>query len=287
MMFALLNKLQYGLWKPWRPLTKKRNETLYKLYKWFWLLPWVIKVAMYVLLTPIRFLNAVYYNVWVHGLWSIRDHISEVFNPKLNGMRRETGLKYAFFWLFGLPGRLVRHSFMAILQLVEGITFVAIDTVLPALTMYHGTKRESSIKITKPGKWLVGRGDFAGSGIYFTMDKSVARHYAERRGGEALLCARVTLGSVINLNFAPQKVYNYTKSHGTYITNWGLENKYTTVEWWRDDDQNNNSWWEYCILNKRNGRPIKTWRIRILYVQNLGTGQKERIWGGKALWVFG
>jgi len=281
-MFALLNKLQYGLWKPWRPLTKKRNETLYKLNRWFWLLPWVIKLGMYVLLAPVRFLNAVYYNVWVHGLWSLRDHLSEIFNPKLRGMRHKKGLKYGFFWLFGLPIRLVRHLFAGALHLLEGIVFVAIDTLLPALTMYHGTARNSSIAITKPGKWLVGSGNFAGSGIYFAIDKKVAEHYAGGKRAGVLVCARVTLGSVINLNYAPRNIHQSTKSSGDQITRWGQDQKYTTVEWWREDS----GWWEYCLLNKRDGNPVKTWRIRILYVQNLSTGKKERIWGGKAPWIF-
>ena len=47
------------------------------------------------------------------------------------------------------------------------------------LTMMHGTSEESSIKISGPGRWLIGDGNFAGSGIYFTMEKRVAMHYAE------------------------------------------------------------------------------------------------------------
>ncbi|WP_434575115.1 hypothetical protein [Riemerella anatipestifer] len=235
------------------------------------------------MLTPLRFLNAMYYNIWIYGLWNIRDHFADIFNPKVKGMRFRKGFLYGVYWLFGLPYRLIKYSTIGVIQFCEGIVFVFIDTVYPALTMYHGTEKTISINnISKPGKWLVGNGNYAGSGLYFTMNKRVARHYARFNSNSVIICSRVSLGRVINLSLAPNEIRNSVKFNGDRITDWGLSKGFTTAEWWRDDQK----WWEYCILNRRSGKEIKTWRIRVLYIENVNDGKKERIWGGKSFWLF-
>ena len=45
-------------------------------------------------------------------------------------------------------------------------------------------------------------------------------------------------------------------------------------------------WWEYVLLHPHKGDYVSTWRIRILYIHNLNTSKKERVWGRKALWLF-
>jgi len=108
-----------------------------------------VELLLYILLTPLRFLNALYYNVWVHSLWTFSDHLSEVFNPKLKGMRHKKGKEYRKFWTQDFLKRLKKHSILGLKQVGEGILFVIIDTFVPALTMYHGTNRDASISISK------------------------------------------------------------------------------------------------------------------------------------------
>jgi hypothetical protein len=281
----LLNRLQYFLQKPWRKFQKQPTKfnTFFNNYLWF--LGKMTSFGLYICLTPLRFINAVYYNVWVYGLWSIRDNFADIVNPKTGMISRKRGIIYLFLWIVGFPVRLIKYAGIGIAQLFEGAIFVAIDTVIPALTLYHGTQRESSISISKPGQWKVGSGNFAGSGLYFAIDKNVARHYARNANDSVIIVVRVTLGKCKNLSLAPQDVYRLAGSgnySGDRITNWGIDNGFNSVEWWREGAK----WWEYCMLNKRNGEYVKTAKIRILYIENMQTGNKERVWGGKSLWIF-
>ncbi|MGI6341855.1 MAG: hypothetical protein ACOXZ9_02600 [Bacteroidales bacterium] len=278
----MLNSLQYHLQKPWRNALKRPSKTLSFFNKYFGWFGALCRLALYILLTPIRLINAVYYNILVYGLWSFRDNFLDVFAPKIGGMRYKKGFKYAFFWIFGLPFRLIKYIWAGMLQFIESVIFVVVDTLVPTLSLYHGTDLGCSISISKPGKWLVGNGNYAGSGIYFTMNQRVAKHYAGSSGEPVLIKARVSLGRTKNLSLAPKHILNCVKYNGDKITEWCINNGYKSVEWWRRDEQ----WWEYCLVNNNRGSYIKTWRIRILYIYNLRTNKYERIWGGKKYWLF-
>lgn len=282
-MFSLLNSLQYFFQKPWRVILKKHSKITYFFYRYLRIVSFIIKFTLCFFLTPLRFINAVYYNLWIYGLWNIRDHFADIFNPKVKGMRFRKGFPYFLYWFFGLPFRILKYSSIGLIQLLEGIIFVFIDTIFPALTLYHGTERTLSINnISKPGRWLVGNGNYAGSGLYFTINKKVAKHYARHNNNPVIICSRVTLGRVITLSLAPDNIRYSIGNDGDRITEWGIKNHYSCAEWWRKDGE----WWEYCLLNRRTGSEIKTWRVRVLYVQNIETGTKERIWGGKSFWIF-
>jgi Poly(ADP-ribose) polymerase catalytic domain len=284
-MMSLLNQLQHFLQKPWRTLLKRPTPLNRIFNRYFWFFGTFTRFGLYLLLFHLRFVNAVYYNIWVHGLWSIRDHLADILNPKTGSIAQKSGFRYALLWLFGLPIRFFKYAGIGILQSWEGILFVGIDSFLPAVTLYHGTQKNASISISKPGKWLVGGGNFAGSGIYFAIDKSVAKHYAGNTSDSVIIVARVTLGCCKNLALAPNNIYHLAgkgSSSGDNITKWGLQKGFKSVEWWREGK----NWWEYCLLNSRNGQYVKTRRIRILYVENVSTGHKERIWGGKSFWLF-
>ncbi len=220
-MFSLLNSIQYFFQKPYRRFLKKNSNFWYKWNKYLWILPFLTKIFFYIILTPLRFINALYYNIWVYGLWSVRDNIAEIFNPKMKGMRHKTGFKYFIYWIFGLPIRLVKYAWRSIIQILEGTLFVVVDTVFPALTMYHGTKKGAAYDITQPGEWKVGGGNYAGSGIYFAMKKHVANHYAGGNG--VIICSRVTLGRNYNLAVAPPYIKNNIATDGESITDWGLK----------------------------------------------------------------
>lgn len=278
----MLNHLQFFSHRPWRFLLKKNNKLTRFLDQKLWLVKFAIKAYLYIILTPLRYMNAFYYNIWVYGLWSLRDNLGAIINPKTGGMRYKKGCSYWLFWIIGLPFRMIKYGSAGFFQLLEGIIFLLIDTIFPAITMYHGTSKDASISISKPGQWLVGSGNYAGSGIYFTMDVKTAQHYAGSSPDAVIICARVTLGRLKNLSLTPPDVLSSIKKNGDFITKWGKEKQYNTVEWWRTDKQ----WWEYCLLHDRDGRFFKTWRIRILYLYNAQNNKKERIWGGKAHWIF-
>lgn len=279
-MFYLLNYIQFFLQKPWRNYLRSPSEKLFDFFKTFWVIPLIVDFLLYILLTPLRFINAVYYNVWVHGLWTFNDHFNEIFKPKLKGIRYKKGKEYRKAWREGFSERLKTHTVLGLIQFGEGLLFIIIDTFIPALTMYHGTDKNASISISKPGKWLVGSGNYAGSGIYFAIDKEVAKHYSY--GDEpVIICARVSLGRIKNLNLTPSEIQSCVEYKGKKITDWGLEKKYHTMEWWRADNQ----WWEYCLLRHQNTAAQRSWKIRVLYLQNMKTKRMERVWGGKSLWL--
>jgi hypothetical protein len=234
----------------------------------------------------------VYYNIVVYSFWNVRDHIGDIFNPKNGKWQMRKGFKYFVFWLFGLPFRIIKYGLTGILQLTEGITFTIWDIFVPTLTMKHGTSYSASIRISKPGekvmtkaKWLVGGGNYAGTGIYFAMDTSVADRYARSGGGNEpmIVYARVSLGKNVNLSMVPKEIYGMAGGlDGNGLSRWGIKNRITSFEWWRKDGK----WWEYVLLYPQIGEYITTWRIRILYIHNLKAYRKERVWGGKALWLF-
>ena len=284
-MFSLLNRLQYILQRPYRSALKKESKTVRRLHK-IRIFHWTYNLVMYFVLAPLRFVNAVWYDLLVYGVFSLKDHYLEIFRPRVNlWTRQKKGFVYFLYWLFGLPVRVLKNSFTFIAKLLEGALFTAIDTIVSTLTMMHGTRLKSSVSISVPGIWRVGGGNFAGTGIYFTMDKDTAKHYSGGHGSGdegVIIYARVALGHNLNLSVAPDKAQVYLKNHdGTELSRWGLKHHYTSYEWWRDDY----NWWEYCMLSDRVGETIKTWRIRILYIYNLSDKKVQRIWGGKSFWL--
>ena len=272
----------------------KRNTRFLRFMYKMTLICWLFNFALYILLTPLRLLNALYYNIVVYVFWNVRDHISDIFNPKNGKWQKRKGVRYFAYWLFGLPLRIIRYGFTGILQLTEGVVFTVIDIFVPTLTMKHGTSYSASISISKPGekvmtkaKWLVGSGNYAGTGIYFTMDTRVADYYARAGTGNEpmIVYARVSLGKNVNLSMVPKTIYSMTGGRdGNGLSHWGINNHITSFEWWRRDQDA--KWWEYVLLYPQIGEYITSWRIRILYIHNLKTYRKERVWGGKALWLF-
>ena len=126
--------------------------------------------------------------------------------------------------------------------------------------------------------WNVGGGNFAGNGIYFAPARSTALHYS---AGSLIVC-RVSLGRVIDLGLAPYNIFRQC-GHADALgaTRWGLNNGYTTGEWWRADCH----WWEYCMYDWKN-RYNHSWRIRPLYVLSIDDEMLQRIPGGMHHWLF-
>lgn len=284
--FYVLNALQRHLSKPWRIFYKRHNgksdyanaELRRKLE--------LAKIPIYVLLTPLRFINAVYFNLFIHCLFEGFYYLAEVVLPAGDERSNDNFLS----WMLWLPWRIVKYPLWhGSLTLIESMIWTAIDTVMPALTLYHGTNETASCSITQsPGRvnsgdwytgvWNVGGGNYAGNGIYFAPVRSTAYHYS---CGTLIVC-RVSLGRVLDLGMAPRYIYNqcgYPNATGT--TDWGLRNGYATGEWWRGD----RNWWEYCMYDWQN-RYNESWRIRPLYVLNLHEECIQRIPGGMTHWLF-
>ena len=286
--FRFLNALQRFLSKPWRGLYKKHHgsDKFNKIMRGFW---FFLKIPLYILLFPLRFVNAVFYNIFVHGSFELFNYLGEIVDPT----SRKDGECNFFTWIIMLPVRLIKYGWHFILSFLESIIWTVIDTIIPALTLYHGTAQNASESICQsPGRvrdkdlysgiWNVGGGNFAGNGIYFAPIRSTAEHYARFNSDRALIVCRVSLGKIIDLGLAPKYVYNQCGSANAFeATEWGLSHDYTTGEWWRGDAE----WWEYCMYDWQN-RYNSSWRIRPLYVENLNSKRIHRIPGGMSHWLF-
>ena len=284
-----LNWLQRFLSKPWRYFYKfnsgndRSNKNARDNWEW-------VKVPLYIILTPLRFVNAVYFNIFTHCSFELFNYIFEVVSPS----KRKEGAGSFIGWLIWLPVRFVWYLVIhGLLTLIESVIWTVVDTFVPSLTLWHGTSPAAAINITqspdrtdssnwKTGIWDVGSGNYVGNGIYFAPARSTALHY----GSGALIVCRVTLGKVLDLGMAPTWVFKqcgHPNAHGA--TQWGLDNGYTTGEWWRNDVIHNCFWWEYCMFDWKN-RYNHSWRIRPLYVINRDKEIIQTIPGGMAHWLF-
>ena len=283
--FYFLNWLQRYASKPWRWLYKRNGGNDYRNRRLREGLEWA-KVPLYIVLTPLRFLNAFYYNVMVHCVFELMNYVLEVIDPSYD---RE-GADDSARWVVWLPWRVVKYvGWHGTLTFIESWVWTLVDTFVPALTLYHGTDEAASSSITQSrgrvgndswftGVWNVGGGNYAGNGIYFAPDRSTALHYSS---GSLIVC-RVTLGRVIDLGLAPKRIYDECgHPNALGATRWGLDNGYVTGEWWRKDE----GWWEYCMYDWKN-RYNFSWRIRPLYVLSLSDGMLQRIPGGMHHWLF-
>ena len=287
-ILSFLNGLQRHLSKPWRVFYKHHHgsDGFNKFMRGFW---FILKIPLYVVLTPLRFVNAFFYNIVVHSSFEFFNYLSEIIDPTSS---TEGGANF-ITWLLLLPLRIVKYVWHYLVSLVESMIWTVIDTIIPALTLYHGTSQDASVSICEsPGRvgakdwysgvWNVGGGDFAGKGIYFAPVRSTSEHYARSNTNKALIICRVSLGKVIDLGMAPKYVYSKCGSpYAIEATEWGLKHGYTTGEWWRDGTD----WWEYCMYDWQN-RYNSSWRIRPLYVENLNKNRVLRIPGGMAHWFF-
>lgn len=283
--FYCLNWLQRRLAKPWIQAYKRNNRTDYQnaqLRKQLEL--W--KIPFYLLLTPLRLVNAIYYNMVEHCCFEFFNYVVEVISPA----GKHEGSDNMGVWFLLLIWRIIKYPIWhGSLTLIESCIWTVIDTFVPALTAYHGTSLAAAEGICQgPGRveaknwlsavWNVGSGNYAGNGIYFAPIKSTAYHYSS---GSLIVC-RVSFGRTLELGIAPKRIYNlcgYPNALG--VTDWGLKNGYVTGEWWRGDE----GWWEYCMYDWQN-RYNDSWRIRPLYVLNLRDKCIQRIPGGMYHWLF-
>ncbi len=282
--FYCLNWLQRFLAKPWRIFYKGNsgrdfhNKELRERYQW-------AKIPLYILLTPLRFYNAVYYNMIIHCAFEMYNYVVEIFVPSNDDEGADDNTRLFLM----IPWRFMKYVvWHGSLTFIESAIWTVVDTFVPALTLFHGTNEAASTTITHAGRngyscrltgiWNVGSGNYAGNGIYFAPARSTALHYAN---GSLIVC-RVSLGKVLDLGLAPAFIYRQCGfPNALGATKWGLQNGYVTGEWWRKD----RGWWEYCMYDWKN-RYNYSWRIRPLYVLNLYEKSLQRIPGGMCHWLF-
>lgn len=291
--FRILNWLQTFLHCPWRmfmktpPSNENAREGLLVLHT-------IAKIPLYLALTPLRFANAVAFNLILRPIYEFWNYLSEVLVPS----DYEEGDRNFGEWLMYLPLRIVKYPvYHGALTIIECVLFTVVDTIFPTVTMYHGTSSQAAAAIIQSptrtpytravacrssGVWNVGGGNYAGDGIYFAPRASTAMHYARSNYSPVVIICRVTLGSLLPLSLSPNYVYysaGYPNAHN--VTSYGLKNGYKAIEWWRSDRK----WWEYCLLDWQN-KYNESWRIRPIMVLNPRSYFFKRTDGGSRHWFF-
>jgi hypothetical protein len=240
-------------------------------------------LAVHLALTPLRIANAVYFNLVLYWTVIFCDSVSELLHPRLGYSDPGRKRNRLAGWLAHFPFRLLNVFKRNGLALVEGILMTGVDIVFPTYTMYHGTSFKGiATNIAQKGRWYVGGGDYAGSGIYFGLLRKTAEHYS-KGADNALIVARVTPFPCRNSATLPARLRRKIGSDGNGISR-GLSFPWKSVEHWRDHSYAR--WFEYCLVQPgKAGQYVRTWRARPVCV--LRNGVPKRIWGGLSLWTGG
>jgi len=285
-----LNRLQLILTEPWRYIFKTSwpSEGIKELLR---PVLYFLQLVLYIVTTPLRTLNAFIYNVLIYSITEIYDLVCEVFHPT---NWKEQGEEWD--WLIGVPYRFFKYPiYHGFLTLVEGAIWTVIDTVIPAITLYHGTDLTAGRAITKKnvrawteGTFTASQSSWGGIGVYFASRRSVARRYAEdpyrlSDSNPVMIVCRVSLGKIINYSLAPYSIYRNAGAYGNpaVLNKYAEKEGYTTGEWWNQRGR----YWEYCLFDWQN-RYNHPWRIRPVFVFNFRTGMAQHIDGGLRHWLF-
>jgi len=281
-IFFLLNRIQWLLYNPLRFFWKNPNSNFsnksFNLLFYTGIIP-LYWITIHILSTPLRLINAIYFNILLSWSINIYDSLAEVINPKLGKIRHRIGLNYLFFWIIGFPIRLIKMLIKNIFVFIEPIIMTGVDVVFPTYTMYHGTEHGYiSADITQNGRWKVGDGNYVGTGIYFGMSKKVADNYSDYNNTTILV--RVTLMFNRPIATTSYKVRNNIGlGYGGDEISRKFPKFWSSVEHWRVDG----GWFEYCIIQPvaKKSSLVKTWRARpIALVQG---NKLVRIWGGRSI----
>lgn len=291
-LFFLIDELMWFLYNPLRIFMKnreaKKNRVFYTIFEFLLLKP-LWQLSVWVLTTPLRVITALYFDVIVYLFIMINDTASEVLDPKYGSMRFRTGFAYYWRWVVYLPYRLAWLIVKNFLAIIDSALMFTISVIWPTFTMYHGTSKNNVVNIARGGRWLVGSGNYAGSGIYFGRSPRVAVSYSKglRHGGEGrVIIARVTLTMLRNcatLRDEDRRNVARAGDGGAALAK-AIKFPYYATEFWRTDHK----WWEYCLLQGgKDGQMVNSWRIRpIGYVNIVGeattSGKLERLWGGQS-----
>ena len=295
-----LNQLEHFLVEPWRYFFRRdwvadhTKPTLRVAFE-------VLTVLMYVVITPLRLLNAFIYNILIHCVTGIYDLFFEVLVP----CDSKEGAGNTGRWILMFPWRLLKYPiYHGALTIVESVVWTVVDVFIPARTLYHGTDLAACESITSDpyrnkylkniSEWSSGtflassspNCSWAGRGVYFAINRKLASGYSSRAGSHrsdpVMIACRVSMGRVINYSLAPSRVYRQAGQGGNHdeLNKFGDSHGYTTGEWF-----NNRNQWEYCLFDWQN-RYNHPWRIRPIYILNFNTGRTQHIRGGVQHWLF-
>lgn len=280
-VFMMSNWLQWYLMAPLQYLVPKaKTDWPYKYFLWATPLRVAYWVLVYIYSTPLRFINALYFDIILYWVVVMRDGTGDLFYPKLGRYRTLRGFKYLLYWLLLLPVRCVQIIFKYFGAFAQGVVMLVFDTIIPTITLYHGTTFEhSATKIAQTGVWYVGGGNFAGTGVYFGLSQKVATHYAQSAarasgGTPAVVVARVTMLFPRTVITLPAKLRIKVGRDGENLSR-SIRFPWSVLVHWRTDGK----WYEFCLVQPgKMGRFIKTWRVRPICV--LKNGVPTRVWGG-------
>lgn len=296
-----LNRLEHFLVSPWRYLFMKNWASDSSKPTWR-VVTEVITVVMYIATTPLRFANAVIYNIFIHCITGIYDLLLEVLAPS----DYKEGGEGVWTWIYMLPWRFLKYAVWHVfLLLLESAIWTVVDIIIPARTFYHGTNLNAGNAITgdphrnrymqNTSEWSSGtflassdpNCSWAGRGVYFAIQRRLALNYSGSNrsgiGGDAVMIAcRVSMGRVISYALMPNHVYRQAGGGGKHdeINKFADANGYTAGEWYNDRGV-----WEYCLFDWQN-RYNHPWRIRPIYMLNLRTGRAQHVTGGMQHWLF-
>jgi len=277
-IFFQLNKLLWFISNPIRFLWKNPNKGISRSFWVFLTWTGIITswwVLIYILTIPIRLILAIYYDVILYITVSLTDNIEELINPKIGIIKYKKGFDYIFTYLITIPYRLIKFLFRSSFYIVDSFLMLGISIVFPTYTMYHGTSfSNAGSKISQSGKWYVGTGNHVGTGIYFGIEESTARHYAPSGDDMGIVISRVTL-------IFCKTVATMRKDHREMVGNGEALSQHTkgffrSIEHWRNGSL---GWWEYCILKPQKiGQFIKSWRLRPVAITK--NSNITRLYGG-------
>lgn len=295
-VFFYIDDAMWFLYNPFRAFMKKHHTRTNRV--WFvtlslFLIKPIYQFIVYAVTTPLRMINALYFDVLLYLFIMFGDTAGELFNPKVNGMRHHKGTDYLFKWVLGFPKRLIVFISKNIFALIDSVMMFIISTAWPTFTMFHGSPIASASDISQTSKWLVGPGNYGGSGIYFARKIRAARHYARakqnsRESNSPIIVARVTFTMTRNLGTLAKSERDIAGRGG-----WkgqqlakNINFPFYATEMWRSGDGIN--WWEYCLLQGGKDKElISSWRIRpIGLLKTTGNtvigSSLTRLWKGKA-----
>lgn len=288
-IFFGINSLIWFAYNPFRNHMKNKEKAttnvMFNVFLYTLLVPayWVLA---HLLLTPLRIINALYFDVMLYISVMLGDLVAELFDPKVGGMRykRKTQITYWTSFITRFPVQLITFFIRGAITLLDSLFMFSMGVVLPTYAMYHGTDFERAISnIGQEGQWKIGGGEYAGRGVYFGLNIKTARHYARGYRKQGIIVARVTLNPIRNISSLSKEDRIRVGSDGgtLSITTSPL---WATFEHWRDDEFA--KWWEYCLIHRGNvGDYIKTWRIRpVAFLDE--NGKLTRLWKGQAHYSF-
>ena len=248
-------------------------------------------LVAYVILTPLRLLNAIYFNIFLFWAISFRDGLADLILP---GYAHSSRSQYAFKWFTRFPLRLFKLLGRYLLVLFQGLATTGFDLLWPTLTLFHGTTLEhAASEIARSGTWWVGQGNYVGTGIYFSISRKVADHYASsiirkeianqvmlRPGGTpAVIVARVTLDPYRPVATLNEDLRRRVGWDGDLISR-EVKFPWVALEHWRDDK----GWYEFCLIQSKQNTFVNTWRVRPICVIEVNTKTPVRVNGGIAVW---